>query len=921
MPDSNSSASVPCVELPLKLLVISASPRDKPVLAVDEEIREIKRALRASRYRDRVEISVETAALADEFAACLYDHAPHVLHFTGYHSDDGGITLLDDEAHSRAIPKRVLLRVLSGQRSLRLVVLNTCFSLGAAQSLVRYLDLAIGVQGSLEDKASVVFASQFYSALGNGRSVQAAFDQAITPMLAHPWPDDMVPQLRCRRGLNAADVVLLGAQRGVTQGTPPSAVAAGSPKTSSARIALARQRSTLAASNDTDIASAQNTLVWLHLSDLHLCRAKTGWDAHRVLDCLRDDLRLMESTCGLTPQFVFFTGDAAFGHVGSGKGESLVEQFDDAHRLLEEVRGVFQREIPRANVFLVPGNHDVDRREVAPDQTDWLDRQTDAQTITDLIHGGGTQWRRYMDRLSAYRAALARHGYDHLLQDSDRLIYAAIREIGNLKVGIAGFNSAWSCGRDAERGHLWLGGDWQIGELTQQLAGAHLRIALMHHPLGWFVEYEDPVLRAELEREFTFLLHGHEHQGWVDAKMDGHVRIAAAACYARSTHENGYNFVQLNLTTGEGAVWLRRYDSQGGGWVPRVLAHQTDNNGMWRLGRLSRLQPWLQQGTGQAGNGAATPLLPNTTRPKYGRDGTGRTPRRTPTSPIGGKQDRKTIKPVPPDPKDHKAKVLFDEGHGQAEWDSLSPTVNKGFGRINALAGEQGFAVATLPDGQAFSDATLHGYQALVLAIGPEKKTLLTSGEIAAVQDFVRYGGGLLVMGTYTGDWHHEANLNLLLGKYGIAFNRDVVTKDKSQGFPQRPQRSPDPKFVVTASAVRVPKRLRTTPAWAGLLQGVSTVGTLSSCSLYVQDDLAMPLLRSAQKSVILEPIPIGIGVRIQDYRQIRQGPAILAAASKMAKVVVVGGWKMFLDGFIDDLRRQNGKFFQNILAWLTAKP
>lgn len=32
------------------------------------------------------------------------------------------------------------------------------------------------------------------------------------------------------------------------------------------------------------------TITWLHLSDLHSCKTKTGWDAHRVLMSLRDDL-------------------------------------------------------------------------------------------------------------------------------------------------------------------------------------------------------------------------------------------------------------------------------------------------------------------------------------------------------------------------------------------------------------------------------------------------------------------------------------------------------------------------------------------------------------------------------------------------------------------------------------------------------
>jgi hypothetical protein len=144
--------------------------------------------------------------------------------------------------------------------------------------------------------------------------------------------------------------------------------------------------------------------------------------------------------------------------------------------------------VAQSNVLLVAGNHDVDRGEVTQDQTDWLERQSDVATVTKLIDHAGKQWERYMERLGAYKAFLQQRGYKHLLGDPDRLIYAQTREVCGIKIGIAGFNSAWSCCRDGEKGRLWLGGDWQVEELTSQLNEADFSIALIHHPLNWFVE-------------------------------------------------------------------------------------------------------------------------------------------------------------------------------------------------------------------------------------------------------------------------------------------------------------------------------------------------------------------------------------------------------------------------------------------------
>jgi predicted MPP superfamily phosphohydrolase len=192
---------------------------------------------------------------------------------------------------------------------------------------------------------------------------------------------------------------------------------------------------------------ASRSITWLHLSDLHTCKPKTGWDAHRVLDPLKRDLRRMQDDHGLIPDMIFFTGDLAFGHIGDKAGESIPEQFDDGHVFLEGVRSAFKREIPLENVFLVPGNHDVERDKVDEFQTFWLDNQTKSDEITKLIQQGKIGWVRFMDRLSAFKAFLERHGYSHLLKDPDRLIYAEPRDIKGFKFSIVGLNTAWSCGR------------------------------------------------------------------------------------------------------------------------------------------------------------------------------------------------------------------------------------------------------------------------------------------------------------------------------------------------------------------------------------------------------------------------------------------------------------------------------------------
>ena len=326
--------------------------------------------------------------------------------------------------------------------------------------------------------------------------------------------------------------------------------------------------------------SKRSTLTWLHLSDLHACTPRFDWDAERVTETLIDDLQRLQADEDLRPDLLFFTGDAAFGRIGDAPEETIAGQLERFGAFLEATRTAFEPEIPLENVFLVPGNHDVDRTLVLDETTLWLDSQKALDPVRQLISGGGMRWASYIQRLEDYRSFLQKHGFGHLLADPDRLIYAALRRIGGWRVGVAGFNTAWSCGRDRERGRLWMCGEWQQGVLRRQLAGAEFSIALLHHPPDWLNEYEQPSFGRALERDFRFVLHGHEHLDWVRSLTSGHVVIAAAACYGGPDEDqNGYSLVRLDPATQHCEVWLRRYDQAGGGWTPRPVYNQTDVGG------------------------------------------------------------------------------------------------------------------------------------------------------------------------------------------------------------------------------------------------------------------------------------------------------------------------------------------------------
>ncbi len=330
-------------------------------------------------------------------------------------------------------------------------------------------------------------------------------------------------------------------------------------------------------------------LTWLHLSDLHACPSKSGWDAGRVIESLVKDLRKLQAGYKLRPDLLFFTGDAAFGQIGTARDETLEGQFHYAAEFLHEVRRAFEPEVPLTQVFVVPGNHDVNRQAVSRIDSAWLDDPVRTlKEVQDVLHEGANDWRRLGERLADYRRFLARH-WEHLhqLDPGERSLYATVREIAGWKVGIAGFNTTWSSYRDRERGKLWMAGRWQQETFRQQLQEADFSIALLHHPPSWLGTEEEPSFQRGLQQDFRFLLHGHEHQEW-PTLIDDLLILSAGACYEGSDGQNGYNLVQLNPQTGKCKVWLRRYELQGGGWEPHLIHGRTDSRGTLSF----RLRGW-----------------------------------------------------------------------------------------------------------------------------------------------------------------------------------------------------------------------------------------------------------------------------------------------------------------------------------------
>jgi hypothetical protein len=93
--------------------------------------------------------------------------------------------------------------------NIRLVFLNACYSREQAQALVANIDCVIGMTKSIHDNAAKIFSSSFYRAIGFGRSIQEAFDQGVAALLLEDIPEEGVPELLTREGVDPRQIVLI----------------------------------------------------------------------------------------------------------------------------------------------------------------------------------------------------------------------------------------------------------------------------------------------------------------------------------------------------------------------------------------------------------------------------------------------------------------------------------------------------------------------------------------------------------------------------------------------------------------------------------------------------------------------------------------------------------------------------------------
>jgi len=305
-------------------------------------------------------------------------------------------------------------------------------------------------------------------------------------------------------------------------------------------------------------------VTWLHLSDWHQDDgAKYKFNRKVVCDGLLKDIKARERIDPRLKEidFIVFSGDAAKG----GQPDEYKMATEDLFKpILEACK------LSTDQLFIVPGNHDLDRDQIPISLSEPLTSNEDAERWW-------SEKRKiallpFQDFHSFLEELTGKESLEHC--DFGPLV------IDDRKISLLGINSAWMCARhkdeDGEvndQGYLCIA-EPQIYESLEKISDSDIRIAVLHHPLDWLAPFDLSRNEVHLKRKCNFILHGHAHKPGASAVRDNfgyYITIPAGACYDRSMPSNSaytysYNYVHLDFDTDKGSVFLRRWSDLNREW-------------------------------------------------------------------------------------------------------------------------------------------------------------------------------------------------------------------------------------------------------------------------------------------------------------------------------------------------------------------
>lgn len=306
----------------------------------------------------------------------------------------------------------------------------------------------------------------------------------------------------------------------------------------------------------------------IHISDLHLESETPTYEKSAIIKALAEDLKKQIND----ETILFFTGDLI------DKGG---ENFLDKGNAFQAFENSFINPILTQNpslegkVFVVPGNHDVFREKIDKYSESGLKEELDCVKNLDGFIQSNRMNSKHLDRLEDYKKWESSFYQKYNSKDSTNFEFTFKINVGKYKVGITCLNSAWLCKDDNDKESLLLGKN-QIENSINEIQDCQVKLALCHHPLEFFKEFDRESLKIAIYRNYDIFFTGHVHQLASSYTSDllGNIFISIANSTIgdfpkERKYVNGYTIVDL-IPNQEIITHYRKFIETHGNFVPNT---------------------------------------------------------------------------------------------------------------------------------------------------------------------------------------------------------------------------------------------------------------------------------------------------------------------------------------------------------------
>jgi len=288
---------------------------------------------------------------------------------------------------------------------------------------------------------------------------------------------------------------------------------------------------------------------WLHLSDFHF-RTSISWSQDVVLNTLLSDVASRYGKADY-PDLIFLTGDLAF----SGRPDEYLLA-EDFILKLQDVTGV-----PAQRLFIVPGNHDIDRS-VEEDAFRGVQQALTSQVEVDRFLANEARRRTLFRRQAAFREFANRIAPPSNPYTDSSFAHSKTTKVGPIQITALLLDSAWLAeGGDLDIGRL-LVGERQVIDAHDSMSKNGLTFGLGHHPFAWLKDFEQVAVENLLLDRVHMMLRGHVHSAdvrTIEALERRLTFFTAGAAFETRTAHNTYTWTTLDLLTGRGVCITHNY--------------------------------------------------------------------------------------------------------------------------------------------------------------------------------------------------------------------------------------------------------------------------------------------------------------------------------------------------------------------------